>query len=106
MYNEDVNELYDIVPLGTRVKITGEVFTGRILQEGVEPGPDVFSVKTTLTTLGYYEGEINGVFDPALTEAVRAFQRDFNLVADGIVGVNTYDQLQLALDQYNDNREP
>lgn len=106
MFNEDVNELYDIVPLGTPVKITGNVFTGRVLREGIEPGPDVFAVKTSLTTLGYYEGEIDGVFGPDLTEAVIAFQSDFNLVADGIVGVDTYNQLQLAIEQYNDNREP
>ncbi|KAB3524827.1 L,D-transpeptidase family protein [Alkaliphilus serpentinus] len=106
MYNEDVEELYDIVPLGTPVKITGNVFTGRILSVGVEPGPDVFSVKTTLTDLGYFEGEIDGIFDEELEAAVRSFQRDFNLVSDGIVGVDTYDELQLAFDQLYDIREP
>lgn len=106
MLNEDVNELYDIVPLGTPVKITGEVFSGRILTVGVEPGPDVFAVKTTLTELGYYEGEIDGIYDEATAEAVRNFQRDFNLVADGIVGVDTYNELQLARDQFTEDREP
>jgi len=106
MNNEDVNELYDIVPLGTPVKITGNVFTGRVLSLGIEPGPDVFSVKTTLTELGYFEGEIDGVYDEDIEEAVRRFQRDFNIVSDGIVGVDTYDALQLAFDQYYDVREP
>lgn len=106
MFNEDVNELYDIVPLGTPVKITGGVFSGRILDIGVEPGPDVFNVKTILSELGYYQGEIDGVYDEATAEAVRNFQRDFNLVADGIVGVDTYNALQLARDQYLEDREP
>lgn len=106
MFNEDVNELYDIVPLGTPVKITGEVFSGRILDVGVEPGPDVFEVKVILTELGYYDGEIDGIYDEATAEAVRNFQRDFNIVADGIVGVDTYNELQLARDQYLEDREP
>lgn len=106
MFNEDVNELYDIVPLGTPVRITGEVFTGRILDVGVEPGPDVFAVKTNLTELGYYDGEIDGIYDEGIAEAVRNFQRDFNIVADGIVGVDTYNELQLARDQYLEDREP
>ncbi|SET26985.1 Putative peptidoglycan binding domain-containing protein [Natronincola peptidivorans] len=106
MFNEDVNELYDIVPLGTPVKIIGDVFTGRVLSEGVEPGPDVFEVKTTLTELGYYDGEIDGIYDEEIAEAVTSFQRDFNIVADGVVGVETYNELQLARDQYLEVREP
>ncbi|MDR5660067.1 peptidoglycan-binding protein [Serpentinicella sp. ANB-PHB4] len=106
MFNEDVNELYDIVPLGTPVKITGDVFTGRILDVDIEPGPDVFEVKTILTLLGYYDGEIDGVYDAQTQEAVRNFQRDFNIFADGVVSVDTYQELILARDQYTDNREP
>ncbi len=106
MFNEDVEELYDIVPLGTPVKIIGDVFTGRILSEGIEPGPDVFAVKTYLTQLGYYEGEIDGIFDEEMREAVIAFQTDFNLVADGVVGVDSYNDMQLAVEQYLDIREP
>ncbi|WP_026478032.1 L,D-transpeptidase family protein [Alkaliphilus transvaalensis] len=106
MFNEDVEVLYDIVPLGTPVKIIGNVFTGRILSVGIEPGPDVFEVKTNLTQLGYYDGEIDGIFDEELREAVIAFQQDFNIVADGVVGVDTYNELRLAVDQYLNNREP
>lgn len=106
MYNEDVIELYDIVPLGTPVKIIGEVFTGRILRVGVEPGPDVFSVKTILMELGYYDGELDGIYDEATRDAVIQFQNDFNIVADGVVGVATYNELQLGQDQFLEDREP
>ncbi len=106
MFNEDVNQLYEIIPLGTPVKITGGLFSGRILTVGVDPGPDVMNVKVILTELGYYRGEINGVYDEETAEAVRNFQSDFNIVADGIVGVDTYNDLQLAHDQYTDNRQP
>ncbi|MBM7616283.1 L,D-transpeptidase family protein [Alkaliphilus hydrothermalis] len=106
MFNEDVEALYDIVPLGTPVKIIGNGPVGRILSVGVEPGSDIFEVKANLTELGYYDGEINGVFGEDLREAVIAFQRDFNLAADGIVGADTYDKIQLAVDQLSDSREP
>ena len=106
MQNEDVNALYDIVPLGTPVKIIGEVYSGRVLRVGVAPGPDIFSVKTILTELGYYQGELDGIYDEATRDAVIQFQNDFNLVADGVVGVDTYNQLQLARDQYLEDREP
>lgn len=106
MYNEQVNELYDIVPLGTPVKITGEVFTGRILDVDSSPGPDIFEVKSILATLGYYTGEVDGIYDIETQEAVENFQRDFNLVSNGVTDVDTYDALILARDQYFDVREP
>ncbi|MGV8145906.1 MAG: L,D-transpeptidase family protein [Alkaliphilus sp.] len=106
MHNEDVDELYDVVPLGTPVKITGKTFTGRVLSVGVDPGAEVYEVQTTLSELGYYDGRINGIYDEEVEEAVKKFQIDFNLVADGIVGVQTYSALQLARAQYLDDREP
>ncbi|ABR47443.1 ErfK/YbiS/YcfS/YnhG family protein [Alkaliphilus metalliredigens QYMF] len=106
MFNEDVEVLYDIVPLGTPVRITGEIFSGRILTIGVEPRADILDVKNILATLGYYEGEIDMIYDEETMEAVRNFQRDFNIIADGVVGVDTYNKLQLAIEQFEDNREP
>ncbi len=106
MHNEDVNELYDIVPLGTPVKITGRIFTGRVLSVGVDPGSDVFEAQKTLSELGYYDGEIDGIYDVEVADAAKKFQADFNLIADGIVGVQTYSALQLARVQYLDDREP
>ena len=38
--------------------------------------------------------EVNGVFDPSTEEAVRAFQRAFDLTADGIVGRQTWQKME------------
>jgi L,D-transpeptidase ErfK/SrfK len=93
MYNEDVNELYDIVQLGTPVRIVGATFTGRILRPGVEPGEDIAEVQRILQMLGYYRGSITGEYDSATEQAVMDFQRDFGLTPDGIVGPKTYEVL-------------
>lgn len=98
MYNEDVIKLYDVVPLGTPVKITGQVFTGRILQLGVAPGSDVSAVQQRLQVLGYYKGDIDGVYGNLTRDAVIAFQQARRLTADGIVGPATYEELEKVYD--------
>lgn len=105
LLNEDVIELYDIVPLGTGVNIVGTASTGRILQVGVERGPDVQRVQNILNRAGYYSGSIDGIYGPQTRDAVIAFQRDYGLVADGIVGPNTYDALGKVEDTLNNNRQ-
>lgn len=105
MHNWAVQQLYDLVPIGTVVNITGQVFTGRVLFPG-EQGADVRLVQEILRTLGYYRGVTDGIYGPQTVEAVRAFQRDRGLVPDGIVGPLTYDELQQAYDQVRGNTQP
>ena len=50
-----------------------------------------------LWALGYPITKISGVFDAELDQAVRAFQRDHGLVADGIVGKLTWESLMSQL---------
>lgn len=106
MYNEDVIELYDTVPLGTAVEIIGETFTGRLLYVGVEEGSDVLRVQEILQEIDYYQGPLNGIYSEELEESVTAFQRDYGLEADGIVGTNTYEALEKVYDIITENREP
>ncbi len=98
MYNEDVTEVYSIIPLGTPAKVTGQVFTGRILQVGVAPGSDVAAVQQRLQVLGFYKGDIDGMYGDQTRDAVLAFQRARKLVADGIVGPATYEELEKVYD--------
>jgi len=106
MYNEDVIKVYDIVPVGTPVKIMGTVSLGRILSIGITPGADVQLVQTYLQVLGYYKGDIDSFFGPQTQQAVINFQKDQGLAADGIVGPLTYQALQRAYDQATGNRQP
>ena len=59
-------------------------------------GPDVRNVQDRLKALGYYDGEVTGVYDKATAEAVRAFQEDYNLTADGVVGPITWEAIGLG----------
>ncbi|MEL7566937.1 MAG: peptidoglycan-binding protein [Dehalobacterium sp.] len=105
LYNEDVIDLYNRVELGTPVRITGRVTLGRILSVG-DSGDDVRQVQNQLQVLGYYRGDVDGVFGPLTQAAVIAFQNDQNLDPDGIVGPLTYDRLQQVYDIVLGNRQP
>lgn len=106
MQNADVQELYSIVPLGTRVDVIGDVYTGRLLYLGVEPGPDVSTVQQSLFALGYYTGPIDGDYGTGTRDAVIAFQRDYGLSPDGVVGPQTYDSLQKLDDTLRNDYQP
>lgn len=106
MLNEQVQELYDMVPIGATVNITGQVFTGRVLIPGQATGTDVRAVQEILRVLGYYQAEPDGVYGPGAAEAVRRFQADHNLTPDAIVGPSTYDALLEAFDASRGNVAP
>jgi Putative peptidoglycan binding domain len=46
-------------------------------------------IQTKLTRLGYYRGAIDGLNSRITKTAVAAFQRDYGLKIDGVVGVET-----------------
>lgn len=56
-------------------------------------GTRVRSLQQRLRALGYYRGEINGVFDADTKEAVMRFQQAQGLTVDGVVGPRTFAQL-------------
>ena len=43
-------------------------------------------IQTKLKRWGYYDGEVDGIYGSATTEAVKYFQRRNGLTADGIAG--------------------
>jgi 3D (Asp-Asp-Asp) domain-containing protein len=56
-------------------------------------GDKVQAVQTMLSEKGFYSGAIDGIFGKYTLEAVKEFQRSQGLVADGIVGYDTYQYL-------------
>jgi hypothetical protein len=54
-------------------------------------------VQRALTTLGYDPGPIDGIFGSKTRAAVKRFQADHGLIADGIVGKKTRGKLQERL---------
>ena len=57
-------------------------------------GDDVLYVQRHLAELGFDCGPVNGIFGPALEEAVTDFQRNAGLNVDGIVGETTLAHLR------------
>lgn len=98
MRNRDVEELYDLVPVGTPVLIYGDpVITRRTLVEG-HTGNDVAEVQARLQELGFYQGPVDGRFGPRTHQAVLQFQRARGLQPTGIIRWDTYRALGLTGD--------
>lgn len=61
------------------------------------PGQTIKLLQQRLQELGFYSGEIDGIFNSATEEAVKAFQEEEGLAADGVVGLATEEALDLDL---------
>lgn len=99
MRNRDVIELFELVPVGTKVTIHGHVLGGlkhdpRIVAEG-DVGAEVQLIQSRLKSAGYFKGVCNGKFRADTTYAVKRFQRDRQLPQDGVVTIRVYEELGL-----------
>ncbi|WP_181454715.1 L,D-transpeptidase family protein [Paenibacillus dendritiformis] len=99
MRNRDVIELFELVPVGTKVTIHGHVLGGlkhdpRVVAEG-DVGGDVQLIQSRLKSAGYFKGVCNGKFRADTTYAVKRFQRDRHLPQDGVVTIRVYEELGL-----------
>lgn len=71
----------------------------RVLKIG-SVGTDVMEIQSMLRSLGFYFGEIDGIYGNATANAVRNFQRGFGLTVDGTVGPETFKALEPFLKGY------
>ncbi len=55
------------------------------------------NIQKALKNAGYYQGAVDGKIGSATKDAVKAFQRDNGLDADGVVGRRTWDKLKVHL---------
>lgn len=97
MLNRDVIELYELIPIGTKVTIYGHVLgeinqNPRDLAEG-DVGGDVQFIQSRLKSAGYYNGECNGKFRFNTTESLKKYQKDHHLIPNGVVSQKVYEEL-------------
>lgn len=79
MFNDDVKELYDIVPFGTPVYIVSGSFGPfgkgfKSLMPG-DRGADVLAIQKRLKELGYFKGWESGIYEDDLKTAVHSFEK-------------------------------
>src|SRR5690625_4695605 len=70
-----------------------DAFSPQIIQHGAV-GDDVIELQARLKHIGFYTGEITGVFDWRTYWALRHFQYEFGLEIDGMAGQKTKDMLE------------
>lgn len=64
-------------------------------------GDEVKSIQSVLKEKGYYSGNVDGIFGTGTKNAVKQFQSDSGLSADGIVGEKTLKALGLTKQDNN-----
>lgn len=64
-----------------------------VLKEGSR-GSNVTELQSMLRAIGHLNGRADGVFGPQTKAALVKFQKDWNLVSDGIATKSTWDKLQ------------
>jgi N-acetylmuramoyl-L-alanine amidase len=79
-------------------------FTNQVIQRGAV-GEDVTELQSRLKYIGFYHGEINGVFGWSTYWALRNFQYEFGLPIDGLAGATTKAKLTKAT-KYNKQTAP
>lgn len=95
MRNEDVEQLYELVPQGTPVTITGNPLAHfRTLEYG-DIGADVRVVQRSLEAKGFYRGQCDGKFGPGTARAVAYLELSKRLQIDGVIGMDDYEALGL-----------
>lgn len=95
MRNKDIEELFEWVPVGTPVRIEGQVLRVQRTLKLHTMGMDVVQLQVKLRKLGYLEGRADGFFNKDTEEAVKRFQHDKGIMPDGIVDRRMLDLLDI-----------
>lgn len=93
--NKDIEELFEWVPVGTPVRIEGRTISTQRVLKYEATGADVVQLQVKLKKLGYLEGRADGFFNRDTEEAVKRYQHDRGLKANGIADKKVIELLGL-----------
>ncbi|MDP5274541.1 spore cortex-lytic enzyme [Chengkuizengella axinellae] len=80
-------------------------FSEQVMDLGAK-GEDVIELQERLSYIGFYKGEIDGIYDWELKNSVIYFQKEFGLeLVDGITGVKTKEMLLKATEESADSTQ-
>ena len=68
-------------------------------------GSDVKDLQTKLKKIGYYDAYVDGDYGDTTVAAVKAFQKKYNLTADGIAGKETLKKLDSVYENANSDKD-
>ncbi|MEB3100421.1 peptidoglycan-binding protein [Ferviditalea candida] len=69
-------------------------------------GPDVYAVQGMLKSLGYFTGQIDGIYGPITVRAVKLFQQSYGLPVTGAVDSRTLQSILWAYGNLKIPKEP
>ena len=101
--DQSVQELRTVAGQGASAPSSGVMAPSGSASGGVYRTPSGFElpsahIQKALKNAGYYQGNVDGKIGSATKDAVKAFQRDNGLEADGVVGRRTWDKLRAHLE--------
>lgn len=73
-----------------------ESSASQVLSQVGSRGNEVRQIQTKLKKWGYYKGSVDGIFGTQTRDAVKSFQRNNGLTADGIAGTKTLQAMGLS----------
>jgi len=97
MFNEDIEELYELVPIGTRVVIAGyrpPLDFGKPFGPGTI-GPEVVRLQEALREFGFDAGPTDGRYGPLTEQAVQEVREVFGLGREGWASRDVFVLLQV-----------
>jgi hypothetical protein len=101
MRNQDVEELYSLIEVGTTVNIIsgqygpfGHGFD--ILLPG-DIGADILEIQKRLKLMGYYEGALDGIYGDGMKRALIEFLKANNMNIDDMINYDIYEKLGIIL---------
>ncbi len=101
MRNEDVEEIYNIVQVGTKVVITDGIYGPfgngfRNLKSGMY-GSDVLEIQKKLKELGFFNGKPNGKFGKETENAIQRYCKENGIYIRKIIDIELQKQLGFDL---------
>lgn len=85
MRNQDVEELFEWVPINTPVRIEGRKIKVERTLKFQMSGSDVALLQMKLKDIGYFNGRADGIFGSITKQAIETYQAEHNLEVTGIV---------------------
>lgn len=101
MYNKDIEDLYEHVECGMTVTIyagpNGPFENGLYTLKPGDRGTDVLVVQRKMKDIGYYQGELDGIYGEGMKQYVLKFRKDNNLSDSHNIDYDFYSKIGISV---------